>query len=240
MKKTILFATLLATTQVTYSQAAKTKGGAAAATTTAKSMELKTEKDSASYSLGVNIANNLISQGLGDVDVEMLMAGMKDIYEKRGSKIPEAQTQVIIQKYMEGFQKRANEVYLKEGEEFLAKNKKKAGVTTTASGLQYEVITMGTGPKPGPTATVNTHYHGTLIDGTVFDSSVDRGQPISFGLNQVIKGWTEGLQLMPEGSKFRFYIPYDLAYGANPRPGGPIKPFMMLIFDVELIKIEKP
>jgi FKBP-type peptidyl-prolyl cis-trans isomerase FklB len=124
-----------------------------------------------------------------------------------------------------------------DGEKFLAENALKEGVTTTESGLQYEVIKMGKGKKPAATDRVKVHYHGTLTDGTVFDSSVDRGEPTSFGLNQVIKGWTEGLQLMPVGSKFRFYIPQELGYGAQ--AAGSIPPYSTLIFEVELLGIEK-
>jgi FKBP-type peptidyl-prolyl cis-trans isomerase len=124
-----------------------------------------------------------------------------------------------------------------DGEKFLAENALKEGVTTTESGLQYEVIKMGKGKKPAATDRVKVHYHGTLTDGTVFDSSVERGEPTSFGLNQVIKGWTEGLQLMPVGSKFRFYIPQELGYGAQ--AAGSIPPYSTLIFEVELLGIEK-
>ena len=124
-----------------------------------------------------------------------------------------------------------------ESEQFLAENALKEGVTTTESGLQYEVIKMGKGKKPAATDRVKVHYHGTLIDGTVFDSSVERGEPIVFGLNQVIKGWTEGVQLMPIGSKFRFYIPQELGYGAQ--QAGSIPPYSTLIFEVELLGIEK-
>jgi FKBP-type peptidyl-prolyl cis-trans isomerase FklB len=123
------------------------------------------------------------------------------------------------------------------GETFLAENAKKDGVTTTSSGLQYEVIKMGKGKKPTATDRVKVHYHGTLIDGTVFDSSVQRGEPIIFALTQVISGWTEGLQLMPVGSKFKFYIPQHLAYGAQ--QAGQIPPYSTLIFEVELLGIEK-
>lgn len=122
-------------------------------------------------------------------------------------------------------------------EDFMNKKKKSAKVKATKSGLMYEVMKMGKGAKPGPTSRVTVHYHGTTPEGEIFDSSVDRGEPSTFGLNQVIAGWTEGLQLMPEGSKFKFYIPQNLAYGANPMPGGPIKPYMPLVFEVELIKI---
>ena len=124
-----------------------------------------------------------------------------------------------------------------EGEKFLLENKKRSGVMTTASGLQYEVIKMGDGAKPGPTDKVKTHYHGTLIDGTVFDSSVERGEPISFQVNGVIAGWQEALQLMNVGSKYKLYIPYNLAYGER-GAGADIKPFSALIFEVELLGIE--
>ena len=126
--------------------------------------------------------------------------------------------------------------YRKQGVDFLAKNKTRAGILTTESGLQYEILKNSEGPKPTPTTKVQVHYHGTTPDGDVFDSSVDRNQPAEFGLNQVIKGWTEGLQLMSEGSKYKFYIPQELAYGANPS-GDIIKPFMPLVFEVELLAI---
>ena len=124
-----------------------------------------------------------------------------------------------------------------EGEAFLAANKLKAEIKTTESGLQYEVISEGSGNKPSGQDNVKVHYHGTLIDGTVFDSSVNRGEPATFGVHQVIPGWTEALQLMNAGSKYRLYIPQNLAYGAHPHPGGAIKPFMALIFDVELLEV---
>lgn len=125
---------------------------------------------------------------------------------------------------------------IEKGKTFLEENKKRPEVTETPSGLQYEVLVQGDGPKPGPTTKVTTHYHGTTIDGKVFDSSVQRGSPLSFGLNQVIKGWTEGLQLMPVGSKYKFFIPYDLAYGTS-GAGGSIPGGATLIFEVELFSI---
>ncbi|MCR9173076.1 MAG: FKBP-type peptidyl-prolyl cis-trans isomerase [bacterium] len=124
------------------------------------------------------------------------------------------------------------------GEKFLAENAKKPGVKVTESGLQYEVLKAGSGPKPSATSRVTVHYHGTTIDGAVFDSSVDRGEPATFGVNQVIKGWTEALQLMPKGAKYKLYIPQELAYGATPQPGGPIEPYEALIFEVELLEIQ--
>ena len=129
---------------------------------------------------------------------------------------------------------------LEKGNAFLAENGKREGVVTTASGLQYEIVEPGEGPKPSATSKVKVHYHGTTIDDVVFDSSVDRGQPVSFGLNQVIAGWTEGVQLMSPGAKFKFYIPAALGYGTNVRPGSKFGPNATLIFDVELIEIEEP
>ena len=133
--------------------------------------------------------------------------------------------------------KKENEISLNKGNLFLENNKKNTQVQVTASGLQYKVLREGLGPKPGPTDRVKVHYHGTTPSGEVFDSSVDRGQPAEFGLNQVIKGWTEGLQLMSGGAKYKFYIPQDLAYGANPQPGSIIEPYMPLVFEVELLEI---
>ena len=133
--------------------------------------------------------------------------------------------------------KKENELALNKGNLFLENNKKNTQVQVTASGLQYEVLREGFGPKPGPMDRVKVHYHGMTPSGEVFDSSVDRGQPTEFGLNEVIKGWTEGLQLMSGGAKYKFYIPQDLAYGANPQPGSIIEPYMPLVFEVELLEI---
>ena len=133
--------------------------------------------------------------------------------------------------------KKEKELAVKNGDMFLENNKKNSQVQVTASGLQYEILREGLGPKPGPTDRVKVHYHGTTPNGEVFDSSVDRGQPAEFGLNQVIKGWTEGLQLMNGGAKYKFFIPQELAYGANPQPGSIIEPYMPLVFEVELLEI---
>lgn len=191
-----------------------------------------------SYCIGLSVADSLLQQDLGGVDPGVMAEAISDVFQGKTMKYSPDQANAIIQKYVEEITTSKFEVYKKEGAEFLAENAKKEGVTTTASGLQYEVIEQGTGPKPKNTDTVNVHYHGTLIDGTVFDSSVTRGIPATFGVHQVIKGWTEALQLMPVGSKYRLYIPENLAYGAHPHPGGAIKPFMTLIFDVELLGIE--
>ncbi|MBJ2173184.1 FKBP-type peptidyl-prolyl cis-trans isomerase [Aureibaculum sp. A20] len=214
---------------------------------------LKTEIDSVSYALGVNIASSL-KQTFDDLDNDLVMQGYRNGADSMNILIPAAKTDSIIRAYMQGKQmaeqeKQQAEALAKaekdfapikaEGEKFLAENKTKEGVKTTDSGLQYIVLKEGTGEKPMATSKVKVHYHGTLIDGTVFDSSVDKGVPAEFGVGQVIKGWTEGLQLMPVGSKFKFFIPQELAYGAFPRPNGPIKPFATLVFEVEMLEIVK-
>ena len=201
-----------------------------------KAANLNTELDSVSYSLGVNIGENIKKQ-FEDINLDNFEAGIKDVLEKDvEAKISDNQAQAIIQSYFTKKQQKQSESVIEEGINFLRENGKKEGVTTLASGLQYEVINNGTGPKPTIEDNVTTHYHGTLIDGTVFDSSVDRGEPASFPVGGVIKGWTEALQLMSVGSKWKLFVPYDLAYGE--RGAGPqIGPYSTLIFDVELISI---
>ncbi len=199
--------------------------------------------------LGKNIGSALKEQTksglMGDstltVDIDIIKQGL--INGLKGSKVQmkpeEAQMylQTTMQKIQEQKMERQFGANKTAGEKFLATNKSKAGVITTASGLQYEVIKKGNGPLPTDTSRVKVHYHGTLIDGTTFDSSIDRGEPAVFGVNQVIKGWTEALKLMPVGSKYKLYIPQELAYGGQDQ--GAIKPFSVLIFDVELLSIEK-
>ena len=207
---------------------------------------LKTRNDSINFALGVSIGNNLKQGGFENINPEMIRQGMAAFYAGDKSVMDENASMGIINGCMSEIQakkaeeaKKAGEKNLAEGKKFLEENKKKKGVTTTASGLEYEVIKMGNGVKPTETDNVKTHYHGTLIDGTVFDSSVQRGQPVDFGVNQVIKGWTEALQLMPVGSKWKLYIPSELAYGEQ-GAGGVIGPNCTLIFEVELIAINKP
>lgn len=201
-----------------------------------KEMTLKTELDTVSYGLGVNIAENLSNQGLTELNVAALAEGMEDYISKSDLKLSKEEIGTLLNSYMQSLQGKAGEKNKKAGEEFLAANAKKKGIITLESGMQYEIITEGTGPIPTAANKVSTHYHGTLIDGTVFDSSVDRGQPAEFGVTQVIQGWQEALQLMPEGSKWRLYIPYNLAYGDR-GAGGAIGPYAALIFDIELLKI---
>jgi FKBP-type peptidyl-prolyl cis-trans isomerase len=203
-----------------------------------KKIDLTSKVDSASYAIGMQIGQNFAQQGLDTImNIDLIIAGLKDQIAKE-AKLDIAQTDKIVNDFFMEQQKAASSGKLKEGEDFLKENGKREGVVTTASGLQYEVITMGTGPKPTVSSTVKTHYRGTLLNGTEFDSSYKRNEPISFPLNGVIKGWTEGLQLMPVGSKFKFYIPYNLAYGER-GAGQLIGPYETLIFEVELISIEK-
>ena len=198
--------------------------------------KLKTEIDSVSYCIGVNIGENLKNQ-FSDIDIKDFMNGISDVLsDKSEPKISNAEAQKILQEYFSKQQELKSKKAIEEGENFLAENGKKKGVTTLESGLQYEVITKGEGAKPTLNDQVTTHYHGTLIDGTVFDSSVERGQPATFPVSGVIKGWTEALQLMSVGSKWKLFVPYNLAYGER-GAGANIGPFTTLIFEVELISI---
>ena len=198
--------------------------------------KLKNEIDSVSYSLGVNIGENIKNQ-FPDVDLKNFESGIRDVLsEKKEPKIEGADAQKIIKKYFIKAQDKATKQRTKEGEKFLAENAERKEVIVLESGLQYEILKNGNGPKPNLNDQVTTHYHGTLIDGTVFDSSVERGQPATFPVSGVIKGWTEALQLMEVGSKWKLYIPYNLAYGEK-GAGAQIGPYTTLIFEVELIKI---
>ena len=200
--------------------------------------------DKLSYALGLGIGQQLLQMGLKDaLVIEDFAASITDVLQGNELKVSNQDAQTIVNTFfadMEKKQKAANAEAGKAakslGEQFLAENAKKAGVNVTKSGLQYEVLTEGTGKQPKATDTVRCHYEGRLIDGTVFDSSYKRNAPADFGLQQVIAGWTEGVQLMKEGSKFRFYIPYMLAYGEG-GAGAMIPPFSALVFDVELIKV---
>ena len=199
--------------------------------------------------LGKNIGSALKEQTksglMGDstltVDIDIIKQGLINGLKGSTVQMKPEEAQMYLQTTMQKLQEKKMERQFgankTAGEKFLATNKSKAGVITTASGLQYEVIKKGNGPLPTDTSRVKVHYHGTLIDGTTFDSSIDRGEPAVFGVNQVIKGWTEALKLMPVGSKYKLYIPQELAYGGQDQ--GAIKPFSVLIFDVELLSIEK-
>ena len=188
--------------------------------------------DSISYAGGVTLAESLKKQGVKDLDIELLIKAVKDVMSGNKLEIETTAAEKLFNAYLVGAKS-------KEGKDFLAENAKKPEVTSTPSELQYQVMRKGNGTvRPKATDKVKTHYHGMLINGKVFDSSVDRGEPISFGLNQVIKGWTEGLQLMSVGDKFKFFIPYELAYGER-GAGGSIPPYATLIFEVELLGINE-
>lgn len=190
-----------------------------------------------SYAVGMSLGESLLQQNLKQLDADMIAQAIQETFEGKSLKFTPQEANELIQNFLRAESEKQFSVNKDAGEAFLKQNAARPEVNVTASGLQYEVISEGEGAQPAASDTVTVHYHGTLIDGTVFDSSVERNQPATFGLSQVIKGWTEGLQLMKPGSKFRFYIPQDLAYGATPHPGGPIEPYMTLVFDVELLGI---
>lgn len=192
--------------------------------------------DKFSYGLGMGIGQNLLSMGVKEMSIEDFIKGISDVLSGNKTELTHSEAQKVVNEH---FQKLAEEAYAvnrNAGEKFLAENAKKESITTLPSGLQYEVIKEGNGKKPSATDRVQCHYEGTLIDGTIFDSSIKRGEPAVFGVNQVIKGWVEALQLMQEGAKWRLYIPYDMAYGEH-GAGEMIPPYSALIFDVELIKV---
>jgi FKBP-type peptidyl-prolyl cis-trans isomerase FklB len=205
--------------------------------TTNRQSELTNETDSLSYAAGVGVAMSLMSAGIDSLNLELVLEALKDMYENGRPKMDPNAANLLITKFVSKKQQEKATEAASEGIKFLEENKKKEGVVTTESGLQYKVIKEGTGPKPVDGQKVKTHYEGRLIDGTKFDSSYDRGEPTSFGINQVIKGWTEALKLMSVGSKYELYIPYQLAYGER-GTGGSIPPYATLIFTVELLDIE--
>lgn len=199
--------------------------------------------DKVSYALGLGIGQQLAQMGASDLNIDDFADAIKDVINGNELKVPHKDAQTIVQEYFRQQEERINAIRAEqgkaakaEGEKFLAENGKKEGVVTLKSGLQYEVLREGNGKKPKATDQVKCHYEGTLINGQVFDSSYKRNEPAVFPLNQVIPGWTEGLRLMQEGAKYRFYIPYILAYGES-GAGGSIPPFATLIFDVELLEV---
>ena len=192
--------------------------------------------DKFSYGLGMGIGQNLLSMGVKDLSVDDFVKALKDVLTGAKTEMTHSEAQAVVNDH---FRKLAEEAYAQNkasGEAFLANNAKREGVTVLPSGLQYEVIAAGSGKKPSATDRVQCHYEGSLIDGTIFDSSIKRGEPAVFGVNQVIKGWVEALQLMQEGAKWRLYIPYNMAYGEH-GAGEMIPPYSALVFDVELIKV---
>ena len=200
--------------------------------------------DNLSYALGIGIGRQLAQMGAESLNIDDFAQAIKDIIANQELKVSEQEAQTLVQNFFEEQEKKAQaaaaekgKAAKEEGEKFLAENSKKDGIITLPSGLQYQVIREGNGKKPKATDQVECHYEGTLIDGTKFDSSYDLGQTATFPLNQVIAGWTEGLQLMQEGAKYRFFIPYTLGYGER-GAGASIPPFAALIFDVELVAVK--
>lgn len=201
--------------------------------------------DSVSYAFGFLNGQQLSQQGMDDLDPELFAKGMQQAMTEDSSQINEDSLQSLLQSYQMKAQAKAQRQRAAEaqdnqetGKKFLAENKTNEGVQTTESGLQYKVLEEGSGASPTAEDTVTVNYEGTLLDGEVFDSSYERGQPADIPLNRVIPGWTEGIQLMKEGATYKFWIPGELAYGPNPRPGGPIGPNETLIFEVELIEVK--
>lgn len=199
--------------------------------------DLANKVDSISYSLGLMIGQNLTKEGIKEVNTDMISKAINDALADDKYLMTRQESKIYYTNALTAIKKKKADAVKTDGEAYLAKNAKNPKVTTTASGLQYEVLVKGTGPKPTAKDKVKTHYHGTLIDGTVFDSSVDRGEPISFPVMGVIKGWQEALQLMNVGDKLKLTVPYNLAYGER-GAGADIPPFATLIFEVELLGIE--
>ncbi len=193
--------------------------------------------DKISYAIGLSMGQNLMGSGVTSLEYADLAAGIKDVLEKNQPQISYQEAQQVLGKFFSELEAKIAGQAKAAGEAFLAENAKREGVKVTESGLQYEVLEATIGQKPKATDKVRVHYEGTLIDGTIFDSSYKRGESITFGLNQVIKGWTEGLQLMSIGSKYKLYLPYQLAYGER-GAGANIPPYAALIFTVELLGIE--
>ena len=227
MKRLAICFALIALSTATFAQKKKGKSGTKA---------MLTHEDSLSYAFGLSVMENAKSAGFENLSDELIMQAIID--SKAGAvKLDKEKATGIINAEVRKNSQKKSDMNKKRGEDYLVSNGKKPGVQTTSTGMQYKSNVEGQGIMPDRNDKVTVHYHGTTIDGVVFDSSVDRGKPATFGLNQVIPGWTEGLQLMKEGSKFTFYIPQGLAYGS--RAQGKIEAFSTLVFEVELIKVEK-
>ena len=204
--------------------------------TSYNNVKLNTQIDSVSYSLGISVANSVKNSGVVSIETHAVASAFSDVFEGNSVKINEEDANMLLQEYFVELSQKKSQEAISAGQAFLDENTKKEGIITTASGLQYEVLTNGTGATPIETDEVTVHYHGTLLDGSVFDSSVDKGQPATFPVNAVIPGWVEALQLMKVGSKYKLYIPSNLAYGER-GAGGSIGPNETLIFEVELLSI---
>ena len=239
MKKVSFLIMLCATTGVAFAQAPAKSKPVAKAKPVVQQPGLKTLNDSASYAIGISVASFYKQQGISSLNTALVSRAINDILSGKKALLDDQAANMCVTKLMNEIQGEKSKPAIEEGRAFLEKNKKRPEVKTTASGLQYEVITEGTGIKPTIQDTFVAHYRGTLINGTEFDASYNRGEPLVYPVSAVIRGWTEGLQLMPVGSKYKFYIPYDLAYGTNDQgpaiPGG-----STLIFELELLDVKKP
>jgi len=242
MKKNLISLMLLLVAFTTFGQ--KRTANPAKATVKKQTAPIKINEsglqsglDSASYSFGMIMATNLKTQGLTGLNYELMVKGLKDAFNNQTPLLSADNAQSAISNFFKASSKLKYAATIAAGKAFFESNKKAVGVITTASGLQYQVLRAGTGEKPGETTSVTVHYKGTLLNGKQFDSSYDRGEPNTFAVNNVIAGWTEGLQLMQKGAKFKFFVPYHLAYGER-APGPEIPAFSDLIFEIELLKIE--
>ncbi len=206
--------------------------------TFAQENPLQTELDSVSYGIGLNVAQNMKRSGFTELNTELLKKAIDDVLQDHTFLLEQNTVDDLIRDYMQNMHRKKYEPIIQKSEKFLTENKKRPSVVELPSGLQYEIIQKGEGENPSLTSRVTVHYEGTFMDGSVFDSSIARGQPATFPVNGVISGWTEALQLMRVGAKWRLYIPYDLAYGEQGTQGG-IGPFETLIFEVELLSVEK-
>ena len=236
MKK-LFVSVLLLSSLVSFSQTKKTTTKKTTTATPAPAAgSLKSLSDSASYAIGVSVANFYKQQGMTSLNAAIVSRAINDVFSKKTPLLTESDANNAMMKFMGQAQQSKAKPNIEAGEKFLASNKTKPNVKTTPSGLEYEVLVQGNGPKPTLTDTVVCNYAGTLLNGTEFDNSYKRGEPITFPVTGVIKGWTEALQLMPVGSKYRLWIPQQLAYGTN--EAGPIPPGSVLVFDVELLSIK--
>lgn len=235
MKKVVLLVLVSVSTAMVWAQQGTNKP--APKTTQPPQPVLKTLNDSASYAIGYSLASFYKTQGVQNLNTSLVTKAINDVLGNKQALCDDNTANSIVTGYLNKLSEEKSKTTIESGRAYLAKNKARAGVQTTASGLQYEVITQGTGLKPAAVDSVTVHYRGTLIDGTPFDNSYDRGEPVTFPLNRVIRGWTEGLQLMSVGSKYKLFIPYQLAYGTHDQgqiPGG-----STLVFEVELLDVKK-
>lgn len=236
MKKILLLSLSFATFCNTWAQT-NTKPKVVKKTVPAVTNSLKNTTDSASYAMGISLASFYKQQGIKTINTALVSKAINDVMGNKKPLLDEFAANEVMNKLMTGVQEKKSKSVIEAGNAFLAENKKKPGVKVTASGLQYEVITEGTGIKPTAVDTFVAHYRGSFIDGKEFEASYNSGQPLVYPVNKVIAGWTEGLQMMPVGSKYKFYIPYQLGYGTfdnGPIPGGSV-----LIFELELLDVKK-